>query len=132
MPRLKRSDPLALAIGQRIRALREQAGLTMEKLAYESDLGSKGHLSSLERGLVRPTVHTLQVLADRLGVELLDIVTFPERGVRHALVDRTRGLTPGSLRRLLGEIPRTAPTPVASPKPRRPVTRRRAAPARRR
>jgi len=104
MPRLKRPDPLSLAIGQRIRALREQAGLTIEKLAYESELGSKGHLSSLERGLVRPTVHTLQSLADRLGVALLDLVCFPEQDARQALVDHTRELGPGSIRRLLRDV----------------------------
>jgi len=66
MPRRRVPDTLALAIGQRVRALREAAGLTMEKLAYESELGSKGHLSDLERGLLRPIAHTLSQLAAHL------------------------------------------------------------------
>jgi DNA-binding XRE family transcriptional regulator len=65
VPRRTHPDPHALAIGQRIKHLREEAGLTMEKLAYEADF-SKGHLSNLERGYVMPTVATLQLLADRL------------------------------------------------------------------
>ncbi|AUX43684.1 uncharacterized protein SOCE26_051360 [Sorangium cellulosum] len=104
MPRRREPDPLAQAVGQRIRQLRAEAGLTLEKLAFESELGSKGHLSSIERGLVRPTIHTLQVLADRLGVLLLDLVTFPEDDERQKLIDRTRLLPRGTLRKLVKEL----------------------------
>ena len=108
MHRRDNPDPLALAIGQRIRQFREEAGLTLEKLAYESELGSKGHLSNLERGLVRPTVNTLRVLADRLGVLVLDLVTFPEQDERQALTAALRKLRPAALRRIRKEI--EAPT----------------------
>jgi transcriptional regulator with XRE-family HTH domain len=93
MPRRSSPDALAAAVGNRIRLLREEAGLTLEKLAYESDLGSKGHLSSLERGLVVPTVTTLATLARGLGVHLLDLVTFPEAGERERLVALTLRLS---------------------------------------
>ncbi len=75
----------------------------MERLAYESEVGSKGHLSNIERGLVRPTAHTLKSLADRLGVSLADMVTFPDDGDRARLHDLTRQLTPPRLRMLLHE-----------------------------
>ncbi len=104
MPRRDNPDPLALAIGQRIRQIREEAGLTLEKLAYESELGSKGHLSNLERGLVRPTVNTLRVLADRLGVLVLDLVTFPADDDRQAVTDELRRARPAVLRRLLKDL----------------------------
>lgn len=104
MPRRREPDPLAQAVGQRIRQLREEAGLTMEKLAFESELGSKGHLSNLERGLVRPTIQTLQVLADRLGVLLLDLVTFPEQDERQKLIDRTRSLPKGTVKKLVKDL----------------------------
>ena len=100
MPRRVSADPLSLAVGRRIRELREEAGLTIERLAYESDLGSKGHLSSIERGLVRPTIHTLKVLADRLGVLPLDLITFPDDDDRQALIDHTRYLRAAALRAL--------------------------------
>ncbi len=106
MPRRLRPDPLAKRVGARVRALRNEAGLTLEKLAYESELGSKGHLSDLEKGLVRPNVATLQVLADHLGVALLDLVTFPEADKRQRLVDATRRLTGDVLERLLREAQR--------------------------
>lgn len=125
MPRRREPDPFALQVGTRIRQLREEQGLTMERLAYESELGSKGHLSNLERGLARPTIHTLKVLADRLEVDVLDLVTFPEQGDRHKLVDRTRHLRRGTIRKLLkdttpdDDAEQTAPRPPSPPAKRR-------------
>lgn len=103
MPRRQKPDPLAQAIGQRIRQLREAQGLTLEKLAYESELGSKGYLSDIERGLALPTMTTLKVIADHLGILLLDVVTFPDADDCQRLTDRLRKLPSGSIRRLLRE-----------------------------
>jgi transcriptional regulator with XRE-family HTH domain len=103
MPRRQTADPQAQAVGARIRQLREEAGLTIEKLAYESELGSKGHLSTLERGLARPTIQTLQALADRLEVKLLHLVTFPQEDDRARLIDRTREASAADIRKLLKE-----------------------------
>lgn len=105
MPRRTKPDALALAVGRRIRQLREEAGLTLEKLAYESALGSKGHLSNIEKGLVRPTIMTLKVLADGLGVFILDLVTFPAASEREALIDRTRAASTQTIRELLEAAP---------------------------
>lgn len=91
MPRRSSPDALSRAIGARVRELRLDAGLTLEKLAYESDLGSKGHLSDLEQGLVRPTIHTLAALSDRLGVRLVDIVNVAPRDQRTSLLEAMRG-----------------------------------------
>ena len=101
MPRRKFPDPLAARIGARIRELRQEAGLTLEKLAYESEVGSKGFLSDVEKGLARPTVETLAAIAERLDVRLLDLVTFPDEDDRQRLVDQTRRMTKGAIRRLL-------------------------------
>lgn len=78
--------------------------MTLEKLAYESEVGSKGFLSDVEKGLARPTVETLQAIADRLEVELFDLVTFPDEGDRQRLVDRTRRLPKGTIKKLLREM----------------------------
>ena len=75
----------------------------MERLAYESEVGSKGHLSNIERGLVHATAHTLKSLADRLGVALADLVTFPDESDRARLHDLTRHMSPPRLRLLLHE-----------------------------
>lgn len=106
MPRREQADPIAAKIGQRVRTLREAHDLTQEKLAYESGLRSKGHLSGIERGLVRPTLHTLAILAERLEVDLLDLVTFPEESTRQRLVDLTRQMKAGTIRRLVRDAER--------------------------
>lgn len=101
MPRRLKTDPLTAGIGARIRTLRHDMGLTQEKLAYEAGLKSKGHLSGIENGLVRPTLETLALLAERLDVDLLDLVTFPERSARHRLVDLSRTMKAGTIRKLV-------------------------------
>jgi transcriptional regulator with XRE-family HTH domain len=107
MPRREKPHPFAIRVGRRIRSLRREAGLTIEKLAYESDLGSKGHLSSLERGLVLPTVETIRVIAERLGVLPLDLVTFPEDSAREKLIDRTRKASRKEIEAALAHLPRS-------------------------
>ena len=64
--------------------------MSMGELAKETDGVSKGHLSNIEQGLVRPTSHTLKALADGLGVLPLDLLTFPWRGLRQRVIDLTR------------------------------------------
>jgi len=104
MPRRKHPDALALAIGRRIRALREEQGITQEQLAFTSEMHSKGHLSSLEKGLVMPTVATLKAIADRLEVLVVDVVNDPAESDRAKLIELTRSLPAGGLRRLVKEL----------------------------
>ena len=89
-------------MGLRIRELRQQAGLTQEKLAYESGF-SKGHLSNIEKGLVRPTIETLRVLAEGLEVLPLDVLTFPDEDERQRLIDQTRSMSNAEIRRLTAD-----------------------------
>lgn len=93
MPRRIAPDKLALAVGQRIRSLREEVGLSIQQLAETSEIGSKGHLSNMERGLVRPNIQTLKQVADGLGVLPLDLLTFPKNDLRQRLIELTRKLT---------------------------------------
>jgi len=105
VPRRRTPDPLAVLVGARIRALRKEQGLTLEKLAYESELGSKGYLSDIESGRALPTLRTLKVLADHLGLELLDLLTFPGESARQDLVDRSRSASPEQIRRWTEQLP---------------------------
>jgi transcriptional regulator with XRE-family HTH domain len=93
MPRRTTPDDLAVLVGRRIRELRQEEGLSIEQLAEASGLGSKGHISSMENGLVRPNIRTLKQIAAGLGVLPLDLLTFPAHGLRQKLVDLTRQLT---------------------------------------
>lgn len=107
MPRREEPHPFAARIGRRLRDLRKEAGLTMEKLAYESDLGSKGHISSLERGLMIPTVETIRIISERLECLPLDLLCFPEDGKREELIDLTRRLSGRELASLIAKLRRS-------------------------
>lgn len=78
--------------------------MTIQELADESATGSKGHLSNIERGLVRPNIQTLKQVADGLGVEPYDLMIVPQRSVRERLVDLTRNLSGARLRALVQDI----------------------------
>ncbi len=55
-------------LGQRVRAARHERGLSQSQLAGEEL--TKGFISQVESGLVRPSLRSLQVLANRLGKSL--------------------------------------------------------------
>ena len=101
MPRRTKADPYAQAVGRRIRELRLEAELTIEQLAVGSRLNSKGHLSSIERGLVMITVQTLKSIADGLGVLPADLLTAPGDGPRGRLLDASRKASAETIKRLL-------------------------------
>lgn len=88
--------------------------MTIEQLAQESETGSKGHLSNIERGLVRPNIYTLKQVADGLGVKPLDLMTFPKRSVRERLIDLTRALSATKLSELVKEVLRKLRPPTKS------------------
>ncbi|UQA62800.1 helix-turn-helix domain-containing protein [Polyangium aurulentum] len=77
MPRRKEPHPIAAKLGERIRALRQERGLTLGRLAVTSGV-SKGNLSSIERGLVLVTIATLVRIARGLGLAPAHLITFPE------------------------------------------------------
>jgi tetratricopeptide (TPR) repeat protein len=58
--------PLAAAIGTRIRAARQRAGLTQQALA--GDRYTKAYISALETGVAKPSMAALNYLSSRLGM----------------------------------------------------------------
>ncbi|MFL5734676.1 MAG: tetratricopeptide repeat protein, partial [Chloroflexia bacterium] len=64
-------------IGQRIRRLRHERGLTQEALAAPEF--TKGYVSALERGAVRPSLKAMELLAARLGVPITDFLAPPQQ-----------------------------------------------------
>lgn len=61
------------SIGERIKKIRQERGLTQEALAGPEF--TKGYVSALERGAVRPSLKALDVFARRLDVPLSDFVS---------------------------------------------------------
>src|SRR5438477_3210191 len=53
------------ALGERVRSARKALGLSQAQLAGEEL--TKGFISQLESGLVRPSIRSLQIIATRLG-----------------------------------------------------------------
>jgi transcriptional regulator with XRE-family HTH domain len=121
MNRPTKVDPDAFLIGQRIKQLREERGWSQQELWLESDV-SKGHISSMEAGKANPTLKTLRALARALDVEIFDLYTFPEKGGRHMLHDRSRRLTRGNVDKYAREW--DALPPRVGPKKPKPPRRR--------
>ena len=65
-------------LGQAIRRLRKQQGMTLAELAHRCD-SHVGNLSRIERGLARPSLELLYRLAEALDLSLTDIFSVAER-----------------------------------------------------
>jgi transcriptional regulator with XRE-family HTH domain len=63
--------PFALALGQAIRSRRRQLGLSQEELGRPL---SKTFVSLLEHGRLSPSLGSLVLIADRLGVTASDLL----------------------------------------------------------
>jgi len=75
-------EEIAPNVGPRIRAMREQRGLSMRVLAERCSL-SINAISLIERGENSPTVSSLHLLATALGVKITDFFEDPSE---HAVV----------------------------------------------
>ena len=95
------------AIGARIKAARERAGLTQEDLAAELDM-SPTHISVLERGRKAPKLETLVNIANTLHVStdmlLQDVVICATDGLASELSVAIAGLTQKEQERILNAI----------------------------
>jgi transcriptional regulator with XRE-family HTH domain len=96
-------DPLAAAVGARLRDLRAEGGFTVAELAAQSALG-RGYVNELERGLVVPGLHALAKLAEALGVTVPDLVL--GKTARERVFEMTRSMTAVEVRALAKELER--------------------------
>jgi transcriptional regulator with XRE-family HTH domain len=77
---IETADALA-AIGNRIRDLRGQKGLTLQALSEQTGL-SPSMLSLVERGQTSPSIGTLVVISSALGVHMSDLLAVEDRTAR--------------------------------------------------
>ncbi len=63
-------------IGDRIRQLRKERGLSQEELGYKSDLHYT-HIGAIERGEKNWSIDTLVKVAGGLGVSINDLLVLP-------------------------------------------------------
>lgn len=60
--------------GANIRAIREATGMSQEEYAAEVSKVHRTYQSSVERGLENLSLQTLERLADRIGVDPMDLL----------------------------------------------------------
>jgi XRE family transcriptional regulator, master regulator for biofilm formation len=69
-----------IMVGERIKHLREQKGLTINELSFLSNV-SKSYISSIERGLQKnPSIKVLKKIAITLETTLENIISSPKKG----------------------------------------------------
>ncbi|MGH2893684.1 MAG: helix-turn-helix domain-containing protein, partial [Solirubrobacteraceae bacterium] len=66
-------EDLAALVGARLRAARQERGMSVGALAAVASIG-KGSLSEIENGARNPTLGTLYSLADALGLPLAGLL----------------------------------------------------------
>lgn len=72
-------------VGLRLKELRENSGLTVNKLANLSGI-SQSHLREIELGNKNPTIETLSYFCDALGVSLKQFFTQTETNINPQLM----------------------------------------------
>jgi transcriptional regulator with XRE-family HTH domain len=93
-------DDLARLVGERLRAARQDRGLSLGALAEAARVG-KGSLSEIENGARNPTLGTLYALAGALGVPLATLIAerpgvrVASPGIEARLLDVSHDAGPG-------------------------------------
>lgn len=78
---MRSRSALSIAFGQVVRELREEAGLSQERLSYLAKL-SRNHVGQVERGENSPTLDAVATLADALGRPTRELIASAEDRVR--------------------------------------------------
>lgn len=79
-----------MLLGQRIRELRNRKGETLKETSNGINL-SVSYLSDIERGRTKPSLQTLEALANHFGMSLTDLLS----GVESAGAQTENALPPG-------------------------------------
>jgi transcriptional regulator with XRE-family HTH domain len=91
-------DELSKRFGARLRELRQESGRRLDSFAGSA--GDAGRLSRIERGLVSPTLRSVELLAQDLDVDPVDLLIDPEI-LRHKLIAASRDASHDRLVRAL-------------------------------
>jgi putative transcriptional regulator len=68
---------LLISIGNRIRSLREEKGISQQDLAALCNF-EKANMRRIEAGRTNPTIYTLHKISQALGINLSELVDFEE------------------------------------------------------
>lgn len=81
MPSVTSSQRITRAIGQVVKELRNERGLTQEELAFEADL-NKNHISKIERAKTSVSVVVLFAVAKALDLQLANLIGRVEKTLK--------------------------------------------------
>ncbi|ASY80344.1 transcriptional regulator [Pectobacterium polaris] len=74
---MKTSDSVKVLLGQRVKTLRLQAGLSQEAFAEKCGL-DRTYISGIERGIRNPTLEILHIIANGLHTTLNHLFIFSD------------------------------------------------------
>ena len=89
MPRRTYTTPFTLALGARMRSLRQELGMSLAQLEEKTGI-SRGHLSSIECGFASITIETVERIAKGLDLPRFMLLAFPDEDELAAIVDLAR------------------------------------------
>lgn len=99
MPRRTVPHPFVAKVGARVRLLRDERNMSLADVANASGI-SKGHLSSIEHGLVGMTLGTVERIAKALELSPMYVYAFPEDDEIAKIAELSRRLPPSYLEKL--------------------------------
>ena len=70
-----RDKKLLLIFGDNLRKLRKRNNMSLESLAYEADM-ELSQIFRIEKGIINPTLTTLNALAKALNISLENLLKF--------------------------------------------------------
>jgi transcriptional regulator with XRE-family HTH domain len=107
MPRREVPDPTCLKLGGRLRKVRKQRGLSISQFAEESEQ-SKGHVCSIEQGLVNVTVGTIVKMAKALKTTPMYLLCAVGNSDLEKAVEALHALPEETQRELAAKVAREA------------------------
>ena len=96
---------LSLQVGQRIRTIRKQRGLSLEALALKCDMNA-AFLGHIERGLRCPTLYTLERISTGLEINIAELFLDRSTALANAVAvqhfsDAIASLSPSQVEQVL-------------------------------
>ncbi len=71
------TDPRQRSLGEAVRRIRKERGLTQEELYHVSRV-HRNHISALERGALNPSYQTMLRITDALEISLSRLIAMSE------------------------------------------------------
>lgn len=99
---------LSLQVGQRIRTIRKQRGLSLEALALKCDMNA-AFLGHIERGLRCPTLYTLERISNGLEINIAELFLNNSTALSNAVAtqhfsDAITSLSPSQIEQILSIV----------------------------